>query len=92
MQTRPLGMTGIDVGLLGLGTWALGGPFARGDQSLGWGETVDDESMRVLHAALDAGITLFDTADAYGTGHAERLLGAAVKGRRDDVVVSTTAP
>lgn len=87
MQKRPLGTTGIDVSGLGLGTWALGGPFARGDQPLGWGETDDHESMRVLHAALDAGITLFDTADAYGTGHAERLLGAAVKGRRDDVVV-----
>ena len=87
MKARALGSTGIEVSPLGLGTWALGGPFATGDQPLGWGRTDDDESMRVLHAALDAGITLFDTADAYGTGHAERLLGAAVKGRRDDVVL-----
>jgi aryl-alcohol dehydrogenase-like predicted oxidoreductase len=89
MQTRPLGRTGIEVSPLGLGTWALGGPFWAGDTPLGWGETDDAESLRVLDAALDAGITLFDTADAYGTGHAERLLARAVAGRRDRVVIAT---
>ena len=89
MQTRPLARTGIQVSPLGLGTWVLGGPFATGDTPLGWGATDDDEARRVLRAALDAGITLFDTADAYGAGHAERLLGEAVRGRRDEVVIVT---
>ena len=89
MQTRPLGRTGIEVSPLGLGTWALGGPFWSGDKPLGWGETDDAESLRVLHAAPDAGITLIDTADAYGTGHAERLVARAIAGRRDRMVIAT---
>src|SRR5262249_35607715 len=55
----------------------------------GWGAVDDDESIRAIHTALDLGITLFDTADAYGGGHSERVLGRALAGRRDDVVIST---
>jgi aryl-alcohol dehydrogenase-like predicted oxidoreductase len=74
---------------MGLGCWAIGGPFWRGETPVGWGEVDDDESIRAIHAALDLGVTFFDTADVYGTGHSERVLGEALKGRRDEVVIAT---
>lgn len=74
---------------MGLGCWAIGGPFWRGKTPVGWGEVDDDESIRAIHAALDLGVTFFDTADVYGTGHSERVLGEALKGRRDEVVIAT---
>ncbi len=55
----------------------------------GWGEVDDEESIRAVGHALDLGITLFDTADVYGCGHSERVLGRALAGRRDDVVIVT---
>ncbi len=55
----------------------------------GWGEVDDDESIRAIRRALDLGVTLFDTADVYGCGHSERVLGRALAGRRDDVVIVT---
>ncbi|KPH98377.1 NADP-dependent oxidoreductase domain containing protein [Actinobacteria bacterium OK074] len=88
--TRTLGRTGIEVSALGFGCWAIGGEFWRPDgQPLGWGKVDDEESVRAVHRALDLGVTFFDTADAYGTGHSERLLGRALGGRRGDVVVAT---
>ena len=89
---RTLGTDGPEVSAIGLGTWAIGGPFwADGDrtQPLGWGEVNDAESIRAIEAALDCGITLFDTAAVYGTGHSERVLGQALRGRRDGVRVAT---
>lgn len=91
--SRTLGRSGIQVSGLGIGTWAIGGPTMAGiefgGRHFGWGEVDDAESLRGLHAALDLGITLFDTADIYGCGHSERLLGQAIKGRRDRVVIAT---
>ena len=55
----------------------------------GWGAVDDDESIRAIHRAIDLGVTLFDTADVYGCGHSERVLGRAVADRRDEVVIST---
>ena len=55
----------------------------------GWGEVDDDESIRAIRQALELGVTLFDTADVYGCGHSERVLGRALAGRRDDVVIVT---
>ncbi len=73
---------------LGLGTWAIGGPSWAGEQPLGWGSHWDrDEAADVVRAAFDAGITLFDTADAYGAGTAERLLGEVLHHHRDEVVL-----
>ncbi|SDK96171.1 aldo/keto reductase [Aliiruegeria lutimaris] len=73
---------------LGMGCWAIGGPFWAEDAPLGWGEVDDGESIRAIHAALDAGARYFDTASVYGAGHSEVVLGAALKGR-EDVVIST---
>jgi aryl-alcohol dehydrogenase-like predicted oxidoreductase len=86
---RTLGRSGIEVSALGLGCWAIGGPAWRGDSPVGWGDVDDAESLRALQAALDAGITFFDTADAYGAGHSERTLAKAFAGKRDQVVIAT---
>jgi aryl-alcohol dehydrogenase-like predicted oxidoreductase len=67
----------------------MGGPFWAGGKPLGWGDVDDDESVHALHRALELGVTLFDTADVYGTGHAEEVLGRAVAPVRQDVVLAT---
>nr|WP_033272835.1 aldo/keto reductase [Actinospica acidiphila] len=88
--TRTLGRSGIQVSALGFGCWAIGGEWQDGaGQPLGWGKVDDEESVRAVHRALDLGVTFFDTADVYGTGHSERILGRALGSRRDDVVVAT---
>jgi aryl-alcohol dehydrogenase-like predicted oxidoreductase len=86
---RSLGRSGIKVSALGMGCWAIGGPFWSGDTPLGWGEVDDGESIRAIHAALDLGVTLFDTANVYGAGHSERVLGRAFTGKRSEVVIAT---
>ncbi|MER7051485.1 MULTISPECIES: aldo/keto reductase [unclassified Streptomyces] len=88
--TRTLGRSGIEVSALGFGCWAIGGEWQDTDgHPLGWGRVDDEESVRAIRRALDLGVTFFDTADVYGTGHSERLLGRALGRRRDDVVVAT---
>ncbi|MEV7871774.1 aldo/keto reductase [Streptomyces sp. NPDC088124] len=90
MQGRTLGHSGIAVGALGFGCWAIGGEWQRPDgDPLGWGAVDDDESVAALRRALDLGITFFDTADVYGTGHSEKILGRALRGHRDEVVIAT---
>ncbi|MFD5483582.1 aldo/keto reductase [Streptomyces hawaiiensis] len=88
--TRPLGRGGIEVSALGFGCWAIGGEWQAADgQALGWGTVDDEESVRAVRRALDLGVTFFDTADTYGAGHSERVLGRALGKRRADVVVAT---
>lgn len=77
-----------DIAPLGMGCWPIGGAMYSGDQSLGYTNADDAESIRTIHAALGAGITLFDTAAAYGAGHSERLLARALKDRPDALVVT----
>ena len=91
---RRLGKSGIEVSPLGMGCWAIGGPWTLtqpGEKpfAAGWGKTDDRESIRATHAALDAGVALFDTAASYGAGHSERILGRALRGRRDQAVIAT---
>jgi len=80
MQSRRLGKTGWDVSEIGFGAWAIGGE---------WGETDEEESMAALHAAVDAGVTFFDTADVYGDGRSERLLGRLLREGDERLVVAT---
>ncbi len=88
--TRTLGRSGIEVSGLGLGCWAIGGPFLSPDGTpVGWGDIDDAQSIRAIHRALDLGVTFWDTANVYGTGHSERVLGIALEGRRDKVVIAT---
>jgi len=80
MQQRPLGRSGIKVSAIGLGLMSMSGVY---------GNANDDESIATIHYALDQGINFLDSADMYGWGHNEQLLGRALRGRRDRVVVST---
>lgn len=89
MENRVLGRSGIVVSALGMGCWAIGGPFWRGDTPVGWGEVDDKASVAALERAVDLGVTFFDTADVYGCGHSERLVGAVLGSRRKDVVIAT---
>ena len=82
MQYRPLGRTGFQVSTISFGAWAIGGT---------WGDVDDTESLKALHAALDAGVNFFDTADVYGDGRSERLLAKLRSERRDPFIVATKA-
>jgi aryl-alcohol dehydrogenase-like predicted oxidoreductase len=86
---RALGRSGIKVSALGMGCWAIGGPFWAGETPLGWGEVDDEESIRAIHVAVDRGVGFFDTANVYGAGHSERVLGRAIADRRSHVVIAT---
>ena len=87
---RLLGRSGIEVSGLGMGCWAIGGPYGNsGTEQFGWGEVDDAESTRALHRAFDLGVTFYDTASSYGAGHSERVLGAAFRDRRDQVVIAS---
>ena len=86
---RTLGRSGLPVSAMGLGCWAIGGPWFWLDGPGGWGDIDDNESIRAVHAALDLGINFFDTAANYGTGHSERILGRALEGKRDKAVIAT---
>jgi aryl-alcohol dehydrogenase-like predicted oxidoreductase len=74
---------------IGVGCWAIGGPFFMDGRADGWGEVDDAQSIRALHLAHELGARLFDTADAYGTGHSEEVLGRAFADRRGEVVIAT---
>ena len=89
MEKRKLGKSGVQVSPMGLGCWAIGGPFEFDGRPAGWGEVDDAESVRAIRRALDLGVTFFDTADVYGCGHSERVLGEALSERRDEAVVAT---
>jgi len=86
MEHRLLGASGFSVPVLCLGTATFGG---ASEQLKIWGQTQVDEATRMVDIALDAGVTLFDSADAYSTGLAEEILGKAIAGRRDKLLIST---
>ncbi|MBL0346948.1 aldo/keto reductase [Candidatus Villigracilis affinis] len=86
---RTLGRSGLQVSAMGLGCWAIGGPWKWLDGQGGWGDIDDNESIRAIQHALDSGINFFDTAANYGTGHSERILGRALAGKRDKAVIAT---
>jgi aryl-alcohol dehydrogenase-like predicted oxidoreductase len=77
------------VSAMGLGCWAIGGPAWRGRTPIGWGKVDDAESLRAIRRAVDLGVSFFDTADVYGCGHSERVLGEALAGARDRVCIAT---
>ena len=86
---RKLGRSNIEVSALGMGCWAIGGPMWNGEIPIGWGDVNDEESIRAIHAAIELGVNLFDTANVYGAGHSETILGRALRGRRPQVVIAT---
>jgi aryl-alcohol dehydrogenase-like predicted oxidoreductase len=89
VQSRQLGRTGIRVSAIGFGAWAIGGPAEASGTPLGWGRTSDDESLAAIRRARDLGVTFFDTADSYGFGRSESLLGIVLGRNRQQVVIAT---
>jgi methylglyoxal reductase len=81
MRQRPLGQSGIEASVIGLGTWAIGGWM--------WGGTDEREAIDAIQASIDDGITLIDTAPAYGMGRSEQIVAKAITGRRDQVILAT---
>ena len=88
METRVLGRSGFKVPVLSLGTGTFGG---KGELFGAWGASDVDEATRLVDVCLEAGLNMFDSADVYSGGAAEEILGRAVEGRRDAVIVSTKA-
>src|SRR5438067_10314427 len=89
MQYRELGRTGIRVSVIGFGAWAIGGASEASGTPFGWGRTSDDESLAAIRRARDLGVNLFDTADSYGFGRSESLLGIVLSRTRQEVVLAT---
>lgn len=81
MQQRILGNSNIRVSSIGLGMMGMSPGI--------YGETNDEQSIQTIHRALDIGVTMFDTADVYGNGHNEKLLGRALQGRREEAIIAT---
>lgn len=81
MRMRPLGTSGIEASVVGFGAWAIGGWM--------WGGSNEADAIRAIHAALDAGVNLVDTAPIYGFGVSEEIVGKALQGRRERAVVAT---
>ncbi|MCB0013177.1 MAG: aldo/keto reductase, partial [Anaerolineales bacterium] len=86
---RALGKSEINVSAIGMGCWAIGGPFSNEGVPVGWGPVDDAESRAALREAFAQGITFFDTSDAYGTGHSERMIGEVFASIRDQVIIGT---
>ena len=85
MKKRRLGYTDLNVSPIGLGTWAIGG----GGWSFGWGPQDDEESVATIRYALEQGVNWIDTAPVYGLGHSEEVVGKAIKGLREKVIIAT---
>jgi methylglyoxal reductase len=83
MKSRPLGTSGISASVVGLGTFAIGGWF--------YGGAEEAESIAAIRASIDSGVSLIDTAPIYGFGHSEEVVGKAIHGRRDKVILATKA-
>lgn len=88
MNYRKLGNTELRVSEIGFGAWAIGGGVMVGNTAIGWGDVNDDESRKAIRRALELGINFFDTADVYGQGHSENLLGTELKANKDAIIAT----
>ena len=89
MKYRKLGKTNLLVSEIGFGSWAIGGPVMAGDVPIGWGFVDDEISKKAILKAVELGVNFFDTADFYGLGHSEELLGNVFGGKWNDILVAT---
>lgn len=89
MKFRQLGKTGITVSEIGFGGWPIGGAMEASGVPIGWGKTSDDQSLAAVRRARELGVTFFDTADIYGHGRSESLIGLALSRHRKNVVIAT---
>jgi aryl-alcohol dehydrogenase-like predicted oxidoreductase len=88
MQYRKFGNTDLVVSEIGFGAWAIGGGAMVGSTAIGWGEADDDISIKAVYKGIDQGINFFDTADIYGLGHSEEILGRTI-GKLSNVIIAT---
>ncbi len=88
MEYRKFGKTDLEVSTVGFGAWGIGGPAMAGDIPIGWGKVDDSQSVNALKKALDQEINFYDTADFYGLGHSEELIGKTF-GNREDVIIAS---
>ena len=88
MNYRKFGTKDLSVSEIGFGAWGIGGPAMVGDVAIGWGDVDDETSIKALNRSYDLGINFYDTADFYGFGHSEELIGN-VFGNRDDVIIAS---
>jgi aryl-alcohol dehydrogenase-like predicted oxidoreductase len=88
VEYRQFGTTDLRVSVIGFGAWAIGGNAKVGNVPIGWGPADDDTSCKAIFAAIDAGINFFDTADFYGLGHSEEIIGRTI-GNNKEVVIAT---
>ena len=88
MNYRKFGNTNLLVSEIGFGAWGIGGPAMVGDVAIGWGDVDDNTSIKALNKSFDLGINFYDTADFYGFGHSEELIGN-VFGNKDDVIIAS---
>ncbi len=89
MKYRILGKTGLKVSEIGFGAWAIGGPAMAGKTPIGWGKVDDEESKKAILKAIERGINFFDTADFYGLGHSEKILGDVLHTKLNEIVLAT---
>jgi aryl-alcohol dehydrogenase-like predicted oxidoreductase len=90
MNYRKFGNTDLLVSEIGFGAWAIGGGAMVGNTAIGWGEADDSSSKEAILRSLEVGINFFDTADIYGLGHSEELIGNTI-GNKKDIVIATKA-
>lgn len=88
MNYRKFGKTDLTVSEIGFGAWGIGGPAMVGDLAIGWGDVDDNTSVKALYKSFDQGINFYDTADFYGFGHSEEIIGKTF-GNRDDIIIAT---
>lgn len=89
MQYREFGSTGLKVSEIGFGSWAIGGTQVGGGQQWGWGEVPEQDAVAAVRRARELGVNFFDTANTYGNGRSEEMLGKAFRGNWDGIVLAT---
>jgi len=89
MEYRTFGNTDLTVSAVGFGAWAIGGPLELGGNPVGWSRVEESTAIEALHRSFDLGVNFFDTADVYGLGHSEMLIGKAFCGRRARVIIAS---
>ncbi len=88
MKYRKFGKTDLNVSEIGFGAWAIGGNAVIGTTPIGWGPADDNTSVAAINKALDIGINFFDTADFYGLGHSEKIIGKELRNNKEAIIAT----
>ena len=88
MKYRNFGNTDLVISEIGFGAWGIGGPAMAGNIPIGWGDVKDEDSIKALKAAYNLGVNFYDTADFYGLGHSESLIGQTFYNNKDIIIAT----